>query len=139
MIMKGTEVFKQTILSYLTERAKNDDLFAKSFAKPAKSIDECINYILSEVRKSGCCGFADAEIFGMAVHYYDEDDIEVKKTQIGHVVVNHAVELTEEEKQEARDKAKQDFYNSELARQRTLNQPKKKVEVKVEQLSLFDI
>ena len=38
--------------------------------KPTKNIDNCITYILNQVKKSGCCGFSDDEIFGMALHYY---------------------------------------------------------------------
>lgn len=64
--MKGTEQFKGIIKNYLEERAKNDEMFAKSYSKPNKSLDGCINYIFQEVKKSGCCGFADEEIFGMA-------------------------------------------------------------------------
>lgn len=56
--MKGTEQFKQTIKAYLDERAKTDELFAASYAKENKSLDGCIEYILSEVKKSGCNGFA---------------------------------------------------------------------------------
>lgn len=73
--MKTTNHFKNTIQSYLEDRAKSDELFAASYAKPNKNIDECCNFILGEVQKSGCNGFSDDEIFGMAVHYYDEDDI----------------------------------------------------------------
>ena len=36
----------------------------------------------------------------MAVHYYDEDDIEVDKVSSCNVVVNHVVELSEEEKKQ---------------------------------------
>lgn len=36
--MKGTEQFKQTIKAYLDERAKADELFAKSYAKENKTI-----------------------------------------------------------------------------------------------------
>ena len=139
--MKGTEVFKQTILSYLTKRANEDELFAESYKKENKSIDECINYIFGEVQKSGCCGFADAEIFGMAVHYYDEDDIKVEKTSIDRVVVNHTIDLTDKEKAIIREKAKKDFYQAELDKCKAVNQPKKKVVVQeqVQQLSLFDL
>ncbi len=28
-----------------------------------------------EVRQSGCNGFADEEIYSMALHYYDEEDM----------------------------------------------------------------
>ena len=34
----------------------------------------------------------------MAVHYYDEDDIEVDKVAGCNVVVNHVVELSEQER-----------------------------------------
>ena len=114
--MKGTEAFKQTIKAYLDERAEKDELFAISYAKEGKSIDECCNYIFNQVQKSGCCGFTDDEIFGMAVHYYDEDiKKEDCKTINGNVVVNHQVELTEAEKAEARENAKKKYEAEQLA------------------------
>lgn len=74
------ESFKQAIKSYLDERAKADELFAKSYAKENKSLDECYNYILCEAKKRGnAVAMTDNEVFGMAVHYYDEDDIKVEK------------------------------------------------------------
>lgn len=36
----------------------------------------------------------------MALHYYDEEDIDIGKPVSCKVVVNHTVELTEEEKAE---------------------------------------
>ncbi len=60
---------------------------------------------MNYVQKSGCNGFDDDEIFGQAVHYYDEADIEVGKPIDCKVIVNHHVELTEEEKTEARKEA----------------------------------
>lgn len=136
--MKGTENFKRTIQAYLEERAKVDDLFAKSYSKPNKSIDECITFILNEVQKSGCNGFEDDEIFGMAVHYYDEDNLDAGKKINCKVVVNHTVELTEKEKQELKDKARNDFYAEQLAKQRESLKPKKRTETKAAEPSLFD-
>lgn len=103
--MKVSTHFQTEIQSYLEQRAEYDDLFARSYRNPLKNIEDCITYILNEVQKSGCNGFADDEIFGMAVHYYDETDIEIGKPIDCKVVVNHAVELTEEEKAEARKEA----------------------------------
>lgn len=103
--MKASIHFQTEIQSYLEQRAEYDDLFARSYRNPLKNIEDCITYILNEVQKSGCNGFADDEIFGMAVHYYDEADIEIGKPIDCKVVVNHAVELTEEEKAEARKEA----------------------------------
>ena len=136
--MKGTENFKRTTQAYLEERAKVDDLFAKSYAKPNKSIDECITYILNEVQRSGCNGFEDNEIFGMAVHYYDEDNLDAGKKINCKVVVNHTVELTEKEKQEIIEKARNAFYEEQLAKQRESLKPKKKVKESVSGPSLFD-
>ncbi len=110
--MKATNHFKNTIKAYLDQRAANDPLFEwKYTTTPNKSIDDCITYILNTVQKSGCLGFHDDEIFGMAVHYYDEIDIEVGKPINGHIVVNHTVELTAEEKEEARKEAMQRAEN----------------------------
>ena len=78
---KENQSFKQVIQSYLEQRAKRDSLFATSFAKQNKNIDECCNYIIGEVKKCGgnAVCMSDDEVFGLAVHYYDEDNIEVSK------------------------------------------------------------
>ena len=137
--MKVSNHFKETIKKYLDNRAGTDPLFAVSYAKPNKNLDECINYILNTVQKSGCNGFADEEIYGMAVHYFDEDNIDKGSLNAigGKVVVNHHIELTEEEKQEQMKKAKEDYYNECLRKQREQIQPKVKVVKEVEQASLF--
>lgn len=113
---KVSNAFKTTIKAYLDKRAAEDELFAKTYAKENKNLDECCNYILQQVQKSGCCGFADEEIYNMAIHYYDEDDIKDVKPVSAKVVVNHTVELSEEEKAEAKEKAKADYEKEQLAK-----------------------
>ena len=103
--MKVSTHFQTEIQSYLEQRAEYDELFARSYRNPLKNIEDCITYILNYVQKSGCNGFSDDEIFGQAVHYYDETDIEVGKPIDCKVIVHHHVELTEEEKTEARKEA----------------------------------
>ena len=139
--MKGTEHFTRTIAEYLNQRAMTDPLFAPNLLKPNKNIEECITYILNEVQKSGCNGFDDDEIFSMAVHYYDEDDIEVGKAVSCQVAVNHIVELTEEEKAEARQEAIKQYQREELAKIQKRNERPKKVQTQAPQLqtSLFDL
>lgn len=68
--MKGTEHFKEVIKTYLDRKAEADVLFSFRYSKPEKNIDDCIQYILNTVRKSGCSGFSDEEIYSMAIHYY---------------------------------------------------------------------
>ncbi len=137
---KGTRAFNDTIKAYLEERAENDALFAVKFANPSKSVEECVTFILNEVKKSGCCGFTDEEVYGMAVHYWDEDEIEVGNPINCKVVVNHTVELTEEEKEQARQDAINKLRDEEIKKMRKPTQPKKTAEKKnqVEQPNLFD-
>lgn len=90
--MKATDTFKGVIEKYLQGAAANDSLFAETLKKPNKNIDGCINYILTTVKKSGKAGFADEEIFQMATHYYDEDDIKDPGKVNCTVVVNHSVD-----------------------------------------------
>lgn len=93
--MKASINFTQTISKHLQKLAAADPLFAVTLKKPNKNIDDCCTYILNEVQKSKRNGFTDDEVYGMAVHYYDEDDVKVGKAVSARVVVNHA---TPEEK-----------------------------------------
>lgn len=113
---KGTEMFKETIKEYLDKRAKEDKLFALSYAKPGKNIDECIDFILQEVQKSGCNGFSDNEIYGMAAHYYDEDNLGKITSTNCRVVVNHSVELSAKDKDEAYKQALEKYQQDCIAK-----------------------
>ena len=68
--MKSTNHFQNTIKAYLDKRAEIDLLFSFRYSLPEKKLEDCITYILNQVQKSGCNGFHDDEIFGMAVHFY---------------------------------------------------------------------
>ncbi|WP_177764069.1 PcfK-like family protein [Flavobacterium sp. I3-2] len=88
--MKGSNYFKNVIQDYLNSQTEKDELFAKSLSKENKNIDDCITYILNQVKASGCNGFTDEEVFQMAMHYYDEDELEIGKPINARVVVNHS-------------------------------------------------
>lgn len=139
---KATDYFKATIQNYLEQRALADELFAPVYANPKKNIDDCITCILNTVQKSGVCGFTDEEIYSMALHYYDEENIEVGKPMNNcRVVVNHTIVLTDEEKAEARQKAIDRATNEAYAKLKQPAKPKTQptattTDVKTE-LSLF--
>ncbi len=140
--MKGTEQFKKTIKAYLEDRAKTDALFAATYAKPNKNIDDCITFIINQVKNSGCTGFADDEIYSLAVHYYDEDKINVGKPMNCHVVVNHQVVLTEEEKAEAKQQAITRYQEDEIRKmreRRSKPKPAAAPQPAEQQPSLFDM
>ena len=138
--MKSTEHFKNTIKAYLDKRVSEDALFALSYYKTNKNLDDCIIYILNTVKKSGCNGFTDDEIYSMAVHYYDEDNIETGKNINCSVVVNHTVELTAEEKEQARKGAIQQVHDEVYSK---MKQPLRKPQANQisvnNQLNLFAV
>lgn len=117
--MKGTQAFQDTIAQYLMTRAEKDPMVAVRMANPSKTMEQCCAYIIGEVKKSGCCGFTDDEIFGWAMHFWDEPEIEVSNIATNcQVVVNHTVELTEEEKEQARQDAINKLRDEEMAKMR---------------------
>ena len=112
--MKGTEHFKETIKTYLDQRADKDELFRAKYESNARPIEDVVTYILNQVQQSGCHGFHDDEIYGMAVHFYEENITDIGKSINCNVVINHQVELTEEEKAEQKALALKRFQDEEL-------------------------
>ena len=77
---------QEILKAYLDERAKTDELFAKTYAKENKSFERCWQYIFQEAAKYAvnCEGGKAAailadDVFSWAVHYYDEDGLEIDK------------------------------------------------------------
>jgi hypothetical protein len=137
--MKGSEVFKNTIKEYLDIRAAADNLFKPFYDNPDKNIDDCITYILNEVQRMGVNGLDDSEVYGMAVHYYQEETIDVgAANKSARVVVNHHVELSQTEieqiKQDAIKRAQEEQYRRITASKKT-DKPKADTQP---MLSLFD-
>lgn len=97
---------KDIIKSYLDQRAASDAQFAESYSNKDKSIDQCCAYIMSEASKrregNNCVVMSDPEVFGMAVHYYDEKDIEFEP--VSGYVASVATSSVKEDKVEARKK-----------------------------------
>lgn len=90
--------FQDTIKSYLDKRAAEDPLFAANYAKEKKNIKECCAYITSQAKKqasNGCAAIPDDEVFGWAIHYYDENDIKVESLSNVRAEVKTSTSKTE--------------------------------------------
>ena len=135
--MKGSKLFEERIKAYLDRRAFTDQQFAEKYANPDKSIEKCCEYILGEVSESGQGGYDDDEIYGMAVHYYDEENVEIKPNKVDRVVVDTHVELTEEEKAEVRKKAIEDYQRQVVEGMKKKLTPKPQPKEEQPQLELF--
>ena len=132
--------FQLVIKAYLDELSKIDEQFAAKYRSEEKSIEKCCAYIISEMKKlaqNGGMGATDDEVYDLAVRYYLED---VNDTKIGdhvRIVCNQIIELTEEEKEEARQKAIRQYQEEELKKLQSRKKPAVKKEIEV-QPSLFD-
>lgn len=72
--------FEKTIKAHLDRMAAADARFAAKYRDGGKSVGDCCRYIISEVKKTGRSGFTDDEIYGMAVHFFDEEDVKAPDT-----------------------------------------------------------
>ena len=71
--------------NYLKKRAETDTSVKNNLNKENKSLKECWDYVLGEVAKTmfrngnfGCAAGDDEDLYALAVHYYDEDDIKIE-------------------------------------------------------------
>lgn len=134
-----SEEFKRRLTEMLLQEADNDRLFAEKLDNEEKSIDECCKFILQEVMDSGYSGFADSEVLGMAKHYWDEKEVTKIFTGKCKVVINSHLELTEEEKKEAKEEAMRQLVNEEKERMRNRGRSQAQKKTETEQPNLFDL
>lgn len=121
-IMKG---FQNAIKDHLEKMAAQDEVFAAKYAAKCEaepeSIKKCCSYIIDQVQKNYKHGnsavLTNDEVFGMAMHYYDEN-IAPPKVASNCTVVMSKEQLTPEDEEairrEARAAAEQKVRNDEL-------------------------
>lgn len=75
-----------TLQEYLEDKlgkmASQDPNFRERYNDKQKSITDCIRYITQQARKqavNNCAAISDEDILQMAVHYYQEKDVEPTK------------------------------------------------------------
>ena len=105
--------FEQALKKYLDKHASENPPFAEKYANPKLSIEKCAGYIYKVVQDSNRHGFTDSEVYGIALHYYQEEITDEYKGAPPQVVINEEVQLTEEEiaqaKKEAREKIMKEY------------------------------
>ena len=75
---RASENFIKTIKEYLDNFASKNKLFKEKYSNPNKNINECCGYIVEEVRKMNVEGLTDEEVYYLARHYYEEEDLKGK-------------------------------------------------------------
>lgn len=107
--------FEKAIKAHLDKVATEDPVFGEKYREALaredkkKDISHCCNFIIDEVKKTGRRGFTDDEVFGMAMHFYDEAAVTgPDKGQNCQVVVNHEVKLSADEVKKIQDAARKE-------------------------------
>ncbi len=135
------------IKTYLDDFASNNPDFAKKYNDDTrkKSMEECCEFIISQAKKGGKNGYTDQEVFGWAVHYFDEEEIDFTKGISAKVITNHHAELTQEEKDKIMEKAKQEYHEKcmELLQNKSVRSQRNtkpvKPETTIEEPNLFEL
>lgn len=112
--LKGYDYFVAAIKEYIENKCTEDPKFKEKTEIEGKTIEDCSKYIIEQVRESGRCGFSNDEIYGLAVHYFDEPELRSKGyLPHGRIVVNRTIELTPEEKAEIDKKAREEAKSAQ--------------------------
>lgn len=123
--MKSSENFIEAIRNYLDSRAESDNLFAIRYADPSKSLSECCQYILNEVKRQGVAVLTNDDVYSLACHYFDGD---VSAEEIGNPINCKVViskdQLTEEDKAELKEQAMEQYKQEQLLEIRRQSAPK---------------
>ena len=123
--MKSSENFIEAIRNYLDSRAESDNLFAIRYADPSKSLSECCQYILNEVKRQGVSVLTNDEVYSLATHYWDGDcTAEEIGKPINCKVVITKDQLTEEDKAELKEQVMEQFKQEQLRELRSQSKPK---------------
>ena len=80
-VKKNEDLATKRLREYLESRAKRDAHFKEMYESPKKNIENCVQYVKECAQKAAVNGASfcdDDEVYGWAVHYYNEPDVEPK-------------------------------------------------------------
>lgn len=83
--------------------ASQDPNFRERYEDEQKSMNDCIRYITQQAQKqavNGCAAISDDEVLQMAIHYYQEKDVNPTKDYTPRTEIKTS--KTEKPKQEAK-------------------------------------
>ena len=121
--MKSNNAAIAVMQQMLQERCIAEPTFAIKMAQPNKSMEGAVNYLCSQIQKSGMCCVDDTTVMNILCHYFDENEIEEGGKANCNIVVSKP-ELTDEDKAELKEQAMEQFKQEQLRELRRQSQPK---------------
>lgn len=79
---------------------------------PNKSIDKMFSYVRSQAKKkavNGCAVIKDTEVFGWAVHYYDEEEVSGNIEQPERMTLQYAKDIVKKSVEKKKKPKKEEF------------------------------
>lgn len=107
----------------LQERCIAEPTFAIRMANPNKSMEGAVNYLCSQIQKSGMCCVDDTTVMNILIHYFDENEIE-DCVKVNCNIVISKPELSEEDKAELKEQAMELYREEQLREIRRQSAPK---------------
>lgn len=121
--LKSNDTAIQVMQKMLQERCIAEPSFAIKMANPSKSMEGAVNYLCSQIQKSGLCVVDDTTVMNLLVHYFDENEIEEGGKVNCNIVVGKP-ELSDEDKANLKAQAMEQYREEQLLTIRRENQPK---------------
>ena len=121
--MKSNDSALAVMQQMLQERCIAEPSFAIKMANPSKSMEGAVNYLCSQIQKSGLCVVDDKEVLNILIHYFDENEIEDCGKVNCNIVVSKP-ELSEEDKEMLKEQAREEYKEEQLRLIRRENTPK---------------
>lgn len=122
-----SKMFEKAIKAFLDDKAEKDPAFAEKYGSDKKNIQDCCKFIIAEVKKS-CKGneaaCTDQYVYGLAMHYYDEENIKVPANAPScRIVVPGSAEPSGESGAGAENKSKSDAGKKERKQPQPSREP----------------
>lgn len=121
--MKSSTSAIEVMQQLLKERCIAEPMFALKMANPNKSMEGAVNYLCAQVQKSGLCCIGQDTLMNILSHYFDENEIEECDDVDCNIVVGKP-ELSEEDKAQLKEQARQQYQEEQLRELRRQSQPK---------------
>lgn len=122
-MMKSNDSALAVMMQMLQERCIAEPSFAIKMANPSKSVEGAVNYLCSQIQKSGVCMVDDNTVLSLLTHYFDENEIEDCGKVNCNIVVSKP-ELSEEDKEMLKEQARAEYKEEQLRQIRRENAPK---------------
>lgn len=108
------KAYKNAIILFLRERIKTDPAIAEACNSEKKTLDGCVEYIISQAKKqavNNCVFIPDEEVYGWVIHYLIEDSIisekNTTKPENDNLTKNHIEKLKTSSKEKLSKPKKQ--------------------------------